>query len=30
LHELKFNSHHISVPLNAWSTKYRLIICMSA
>jgi hypothetical protein len=26
---LKFNSHHINVPLNAWSTKYRLIACMS-
>jgi hypothetical protein len=27
---LKFNSHHINVPSNAWSTKYRLIACMSA
>jgi hypothetical protein len=26
---LKFNSHHINVSLNAWSTKYRLIACMS-
>jgi hypothetical protein len=26
---LKFNSHHINVPLNAWSTKCRLIACMS-
>jgi hypothetical protein len=28
--ELKFNSHHINVSSNAWSTKYRLIVCMSA
>jgi hypothetical protein len=28
--ELKFNSHHINVFLNAWNTKYRLITCMSA
>jgi hypothetical protein len=27
---LKFNSHHINVHSNAWSTKYRLIACMSA
>jgi hypothetical protein len=27
---LKFNSHHINVPSNAWSTKVRLIACMSA
>jgi hypothetical protein len=27
---LKFNSHHINVPSNAWSTKCRLIVCMSA
>jgi hypothetical protein len=27
---LKFNSHHINVPSNARSTKYRLIACMSA
>jgi hypothetical protein len=27
---LKFNSHHINVPLNAWSTKCRLTACMSA
>jgi hypothetical protein len=27
---LKFNSHHINVPSNAWSTKCRLIACMSA
>jgi hypothetical protein len=26
---LKFNSHHINVPLNVWSTKCRLIACMS-
>jgi hypothetical protein len=26
---LKFNSHHINVPLNACSTKCRLIVCMS-
>jgi hypothetical protein len=26
--ELKFNSHHINVPSNAWSTKCRLIACM--
>jgi hypothetical protein len=26
---LKFNSHHINVPSNAWSTKCRLIACMS-
>jgi hypothetical protein len=26
---LKFNSHHINIPLNAWSAKYRLIVCMS-
>jgi hypothetical protein len=30
LEELKFNSHHINVPSNAWSTKCRLIVCMSA
>jgi hypothetical protein len=29
LEELNFNSHHINVPSNAWSTKYRLIACMS-
>jgi hypothetical protein len=28
--ELKFNSHHINVPSNVWSTKCRLIACMSA
>jgi hypothetical protein len=27
---LKFNSHHINVSLNTWSTKCRLIACMSA
>jgi hypothetical protein len=27
---LKFNSHHINILLNIWSTKYRLITCMSA
>jgi hypothetical protein len=27
---LKFNSRHINVPSNAWSTKCRLIACMSA
>jgi hypothetical protein len=27
---LKFNTHHINVPSNAWSTKCRLIACMSA
>jgi hypothetical protein len=27
---LKFNSHHINVPSNALSTKYRLIACMLA
>jgi hypothetical protein len=27
---LKFNSHHINVPSNVWSTKCRLIVCMSA
>jgi hypothetical protein len=27
---LKFNSHHINVPSNTWSTKCRLIACMSA
>jgi hypothetical protein len=26
---LKFNSHHINVAANAWSTKCRLIACMS-
>jgi hypothetical protein len=26
---LKFNSHHINVVVNAWSTKCRLIVCMS-
>jgi hypothetical protein len=26
---LKFNSHHINIPSNAWSTKCRLIACMS-
>jgi hypothetical protein len=26
---LKFNSHHINVSSNAWSTKCRLIACMS-
>jgi hypothetical protein len=30
LKELKFNSHHIDVLSNAWSTKCRLIACMSA
>jgi hypothetical protein len=30
LQELKFNSHRINVPSNVWSTKYRLIACMSA
>jgi hypothetical protein len=30
LHQLKFNSHHINVPSNAWNTKCRLIACMSA
>jgi hypothetical protein len=30
LQELKFNSHHINVPSNTWSTKYRLIACMLA
>jgi hypothetical protein len=29
-HELKLNSHHINVFSNAWSTKCRLIACMSA
>jgi hypothetical protein len=27
---LKFNSHHINVAVNTWSTKCRLIACMSA
>jgi hypothetical protein len=27
---LKFNSHHINVAANTWSTKCRLIACMSA
>jgi hypothetical protein len=27
---LKFNSHHINVSSNTWSTKCRLIACMSA
>jgi hypothetical protein len=27
---LKFNSHHINVLSNVWSTKCRLIACMSA
>jgi hypothetical protein len=27
---LKFNTHHINVPSNTWSTKCRLIACMSA
>jgi hypothetical protein len=26
---LKFNSHHINVSSNVWSTKCRLITCMS-
>jgi hypothetical protein len=26
---LKFNSYHINVPSNAWSTKCELIACMS-
>jgi hypothetical protein len=26
---LKFNSHHINVFSNAWSTKCKLIVCMS-
>jgi hypothetical protein len=26
---LKFNSHHINVSSNVWSTKCRLIACMS-
>jgi hypothetical protein len=26
---LKFNFHHINVPSNVWSTKCRLIACMS-
>jgi hypothetical protein len=26
---LKFNSHHINVPSNTLSTKYRLIACIS-
>jgi hypothetical protein len=26
---LKFNTHHINVFSNAWSTKCRLIACMS-
>jgi hypothetical protein len=30
LKELKFNSHHINVLSNAWSTKCRLIVCISA
>jgi hypothetical protein len=30
LHKLKFNSHHINVVANAWSTKCKLIACMSA
>jgi hypothetical protein len=30
LEELKFNSHHINIPSNTWSTKYGLITCMSA
>jgi hypothetical protein len=29
-HMLKFNSHHINVEANAWSTKCRLIACMLA
>jgi hypothetical protein len=29
-HRLKFNSHHINVAANVWSTKYRLIVYMSA
>jgi hypothetical protein len=28
-HVLKFNSHHINIAVNAWSTKCRLIACMS-
>jgi hypothetical protein len=27
---LKFNSHYINVAVNAWSTKCKLIACMSA
>jgi hypothetical protein len=27
---IQFNSHHINVAANAWSTKCRLIACMSA
>jgi hypothetical protein len=27
---LKFNSHHINIAVNAWSTKCRLIAYMSA
>jgi hypothetical protein len=27
---LKFNFHHINVLSKAWSTKYRLIVCMWA
>jgi hypothetical protein len=30
LHMLKFNSYHNNVAANAWSTKCRLIACMSA
>jgi hypothetical protein len=29
LEQLKFNSHHINVPSNAWSIKCRLITCIS-
>jgi hypothetical protein len=29
-HMLKFNSHHINVTANTWSTKCTLIVCMSA
>jgi hypothetical protein len=28
-HMLKFNSYHINVAVNAWSTKCRVIVCMS-
>jgi hypothetical protein len=28
--ELKFNSHHINIFSNTWSTKCRIIACMSA
>jgi hypothetical protein len=29
-HMLKFNSHHINIAANVWSTKRKLIACMSA